>query len=241
MKKSRLILFITTVLMSSFIFAGCSIEETKEYFHYLLNGEEIVREVEPEETTESTTEPTPEPTPIVYLPEKTDIDSICQLATLDCYYNCVAKSIKEGGSGLSHMGEKDRKFWIEYTATARVGIDIAKVRMSIDEENKEIHITLPSAQIIGEVNADPESYDINQFITEPDQWFNENPIGASDVTESINQSLDELRAEILNDTALMERARNRAKDLIKNYIGELADLSGETYKIVWEDLNEIEQ
>ncbi|MCQ2482588.1 MAG: DUF4230 domain-containing protein [Clostridia bacterium] len=241
MKKNRLILFITTVLMSSFIFTGCSLEEIEEYCHYIFNDGEIVRETEPEDASEETTEPTPEPTPIVYLPEKTDIDSICQLATLDCYYNCVAKSVKFGGSGLAHMGEKDRKFWIEYTATARVGIDVAKVKMTIDEEKKEIHITLPSAQIIGEVNADPNSYDINQLITEPDNWLNENPIDASDVTESINQSLNELRAEISNDTALMERARNRAKDLIKNYIGELADLSGEPYKIVWEDASEIEQ
>ena len=39
------------------------------------------------------------------------IKSICELATLKCYYHNVAKSTKEKGSGLAHLGEKERKFW----------------------------------------------------------------------------------------------------------------------------------
>ena len=41
-------------------------------------------------------------------PDIAQIRTICELATLECYYHNVAKSVKEKGSGLLHIGE-DRK------------------------------------------------------------------------------------------------------------------------------------
>ena len=52
---------------------------------------------------------------VVKEPDITQIRSICNLSTLECYFHNVAKSKKEAGSFL----EKDREFWIEYTGTAK--------------------------------------------------------------------------------------------------------------------------
>ena len=38
-------------------------------------------------------------------PDITQIRSICNLATLECYYHNVAKSEKKAGSGISHIGD----------------------------------------------------------------------------------------------------------------------------------------
>lgn len=42
-------------------------------------------------------------------PELSQIRSICELATLECYYHNVAKSTKTKGTGLAHVGEKEVK------------------------------------------------------------------------------------------------------------------------------------
>ena len=46
-------------------------------------------------------------------PKASQMKSICELATMECYYHNVAKSTKTKGTGLTHVGEKERKFWIE--------------------------------------------------------------------------------------------------------------------------------
>lgn len=244
--KNKSILALTSIMIASFFFSGCS--NTKDFLAYWISDgkygkKEEVEETKPtkpvEETTVETTEPAP---PLIFLPEKSEVDAICQLATLDCYYHNVAKSVKYAGTGLEHIGEVNRKFWIEYDATARIGIDFNQVQMSINDETGEITIILPPAQIIGVVNADPNSYDITSYIEEPDKTsiaginidsINKNPITVTDINEAISESLEELRVNIMSDTALLQRARERAKDLIESYISQLAALSDVDYTIVW--------
>ena len=81
------------------------------------------------------------------VPDISQIRSICELATLECYYHNVAKSIKEKGKGLSHIGEKERVFWIEYSGVARFGINVSKVTM--ETKGNEILITIPKAELLG--------------------------------------------------------------------------------------------
>ena len=56
------------------------------------------------------------------LPEVEQIRSICQLTTLKCYYNNVAKTTLSA----DHFWEKDRELWIEYEGVAIIGIDMNK-------------------------------------------------------------------------------------------------------------------
>lgn len=228
--KSVIASVLCTVVMAGML-TGCS--NSGEFIKYLFTKEVTKETSETEVTSEITTEPT-EPEPVLYLPEQTEINSICQLATLECYYHNVAKSTKEAGSGFEHMGEKNRKFWIEYNATAKIGIDFNQVKMSVDETNGEIYIILPQATVLGEVNVDSSSYNMNSYIEEPDSSFNKNEIDSADITQAIDNSLAELQERIMSDNVLMSRARQRAQDLIENYINELAELSGVDYHITWE-------
>ena len=59
-------------------------------------------------------------------PDITRIRTICNLATLECYYHNVAKSTKTAGSSITDWFEKDREFWIEYTGVAKIGIDMER-------------------------------------------------------------------------------------------------------------------
>lgn len=55
-------------------------------------------------------------------PQASQMKSICELATMKCYYHNVAKYFEEDASGALWW-KKDRKFWVEYSGVVTIGID----------------------------------------------------------------------------------------------------------------------
>ncbi|MCM1283554.1 MAG: DUF4230 domain-containing protein [Muribaculaceae bacterium] len=164
-------------------------------------------------------------------PDLSQIQSICKLATLECHYHNVAKLHKEKGTGLSHIGEKDRTLWIEYTGVARIGIDMSKVKLSMD--GADVHITIPGGEIIGECEV--ALIDQNSYISSDDSWFNKNPITAEEQTQAVDEAQENMKVSIENNTALLEQAQARAKKLIENYVDRIGALAGTEYNIIWEE------
>lgn len=165
-------------------------------------------------------------------PDLTQIRNICNLATLECYYHNVAKSTKKAGTGLLNIGNQDREFWIEYTGIARLGIDISRVKMTI--EGDRVRILMPNAEIIGQPTIENTSLGEDSFIISEADWFNRNKITAEDQTKAINAAQDHMKATLAQNTALLVRAQSRAETLIENYILQLGEISGRKYKISWD-------
>ncbi len=164
-------------------------------------------------------------------PDITQIRSICNLATLECYYHNVAKSVKKAESGFTHIGEVDRKFWIEYTGIAKIGIDMSKVNMKI--EGEKVTVYMPSAKLL---SIDISERDLNEdsYIASGDSWFNKNKITAEDQTNAINNAQANMAESVKNNSTLLLNAQTRAQDLIENYIVQLGEMSEIQYQIVWE-------
>lgn len=156
------------------------------------------------------------------------IESICQLATLNCHYSNVAIGTQKKSTGIQHIGEKDRVFWIEYTGTAKIGVDLEKLDINIHGENIEIY--MPAAEII---STTVEKNKIKDTISSPDSSWNENKIPADKQTEAINNAQNKMKETIKNDYSLLKSARDSAKLLVENYINSIGDLTGKEYKIVW--------
>ncbi len=165
----------------------------------------------------------------VMKPELTQIRSICNLATMECYYHNVAKSIKTPGEGIAHWGERERKFWIEYTGVAKIGIDMSKVTMEIDGVN--IMISIPNAELMG-INVEESTLNEESYIASVD-GLNRNKITAEDQTIAIDNAQKEMEKSVKNNSALLLNAQNRAKDLIENYINQIGEISGIDYRINW--------
>jgi hypothetical protein len=160
-------------------------------------------------------------------PEQEQIQAICKLSTLECYYHNVAKMTKTKGTGIMGIGEKDREYWVEYTGIAKVGIDMSKVKMTMGSENN-ITIYLPEAELMQmEVKEGSE-----KTISSEDGW-NKNEITADDQTAVIQTAQEEMEATIKENAALLMNAQNRAKTLIENYITRLGEAVGVTYEIEW--------
>lgn len=157
------------------------------------------------------------------------ITSIADLYTLEVYYNNVAKSVKEAGSGLLHLGERDRKFWIEYTGSIKLGVDLKESDISV--EGNTITIDLPEAAIMGQ----PQiiSYDRDSYTIEKDGRINANILSAEDMDVAVADAQAKMLETVTKDTGLHERAKERAKVLINEYIESIAENFAVEYEVVY--------
>lgn len=166
-------------------------------------------------------------------PQIEQVRSICNLATVQCYYHNVAKSEKKADKGITHLGEKDRKFWIEYTGIANLGIDVSEVQMKVD--GTEVHVTLPEAKLLN-ISIDRETLNEDSYISSAD-GLNKNEITADDQTQAINKAQQKMEETVAANTTLLLNAQNRAKKLIENYIEQLGEAAGIEYHVTWKYLD----
>ncbi len=166
-------------------------------------------------------------------PDILQVRNIVNLATLECYYHNVAKSIKSKGTGIGGVGEVDRKFWIEYTGMVTLGIDMSKVDMEVN--GNEITITLPPAKVLG-VTIDDDSWNADSYICSQDA-INKNPITADDVTAAMKDAQENMKTTAEGNATMLNNAQIRAKVLIENYINQLGTIAGVEYKINWKYLS----
>lgn len=174
---------------------------------------------------------------IEFAPDEYQIRSICELATLKCYYHNTAKAVKSAGTGLFHVGEEDTPYWFEYTAQATFGIDGHRVQVVVDGNN--IIVYMPHAKILS-IDVDPNS--TTDPIVRPHKWYrNDVEIGAQDITDALAEANVNLKKEILADTKQFSLAEKNAQDLIQNYIDQIAEMSGSKFKVQWKFLGDAEE
>ncbi len=171
-------------------------------------------------------------------PQATQMKSICELATMQCYYHNVAKYLKEEASGV-FLWKKDRKFWIEYSGIVTIGIDTSLVNIEVEGEN--VTITIPAAKVL-DCKVNGETLTENSFIVAKDSAS----VEAEHQTEAFKQAQAKMQEEASNDTVLLANAQQRAQKLLEDYVNNIGNCTGKTYKIKWvyldgaEDLHNID-
>ena len=225
----KLISVILALSLSTCFFASCKKDEGKD-------DTEVVSDIVADEET-------PELTPEMLAamqPQEVQIKNICQLATMEVYFHNVAKAVKPADTGILGFNQVDRRFWVEYSGTATVGIDMNRVTMSIEDD--VITVKIPHAQLIGDINVDSSSYSTDSVVTETQEWWRTpNDIGADDVTRAIREANIYTQLSILNNRSMMTNAEYRATQLIRNYIQQLSKYSEVEYEVRFEYLDDIQQ
>ena len=94
-------------------------------------------------------------------PEVTQMQSICELSVMECYYHNVAKYYEEDAEGFLFW-EKDKKFWIEYSGIVTIGVDASLVSMEVD--GTTVTITIPEAEVL-QCEVDENSLSKDSFIS----------------------------------------------------------------------------
>lgn len=154
------------------------------------------------------------------------------LVTYQAYYHNVIEYDKPVGAGITHLLEKERKLFAEYTGTIRLGINLSKVR--IEMKKNSINVFIPKAKIIGEPNVNKDDFDANNFIESKDSWINSNPITADDSSSAFDKAQKEMKEIAMNDEELLSQTQQRAKILIEEKIIQLSGLNRKDLNIMWE-------
>ncbi|MEY8461594.1 DUF4230 domain-containing protein [Eggerthellaceae bacterium 24-137] len=157
------------------------------------------------------------------------ISSVCELATLKCYYHNVAEARQEA-SGLfgGLLGTGYKKVWMEYSGIVEVGIDVAQVNISQPTEDGVVRVHIPDAQILNiyldkDTLSDP-MIDTG-FLTE---------VTMEEKTNAVASAQDNMEETARQNTSILTQAKERAKRTIEGYIINAGDAIGEKYTVQWE-------
>lgn len=170
--------------------------------------------------------------PALPLPQEEQVKTICQLAVLECEYHNLAKFEQKDASKFLWM-IKDKRFWVEYSATAVLGINADQVSMEL--QGDVVNITLPKAQVLHcKVNGDSLSPD--SYIVDKDSA----PVTAEDEVYAFQEAQDGLQKTVEADNNMMNLAQTRVEDLLRNYVNSLAKATGTEYQVEFHYIEEDE-
>ena len=158
-----------------------------------------------------------------------NISSVCELATLKCYFHNVVRIETEASGWLKVFNSGYKKIWYEYSGIVEIGIDPGLVTISQPDENGVITIAIPDAEILS-IDLDETS------ISEP---LVETGFLTSVTTEEQTLALAAAQADMeetaSKNSTLLSQAKERAKEVIEGYVNNIAELTGASYTIQWVD------
>lgn len=170
--------------------------------------------------------------PALPLPQEEQVKTICQLAVLECDYHNLAKFEKQDAEKILWM-TKDKRFWVEYSATVVLGIDVNQVSMKL--QGDVVSITLPRARVLNcKVNGDSLSKD--SYIVDKDSA----PVTAQDEVAAFQDAQDGLQKTVEADNDMMNLAQKRAEELLRNYVNSLSKATGTEYQVEFHYMEEDE-
>lgn len=158
------------------------------------------------------------------------VTSVCELATLKCYYHNVAKAETEA-SGIFAKWLKTgyKKIWTEYSGIIEYGIDISQVTVSEPDKNGVVTVTMPDAQVL---NVDVDEDSLGTPLT--DTGFLTS-VTTEEKTTTLAGAQEAMEQQAKENTEMLSQAKTRAKTLIEEYIKNVGESIGEEYTVEWKD------
>ena len=163
-------------------------------------------------------------------PQASQMKSICELATMKCYYHNVAKAETEA-SGIFAKWLKTgyKKIGTEYSGIIEYGIDISQVTVSEPDKNGVVTVTMPDAQVL---NVDVDEDSLGTPLT--DTGFLTS-VTTEEKTTTLAGAQEAMEQQAKENTEMLSQAKARAKTLIEEYIKNVGESIGEEYTVEWKD------
>ena len=158
--------------------------------------------------------------------ELSQMQNVCELATLECYYHNTAKFDSQK---RVLFWNTSKRLWIEYSGVVKVGVDIGGLDMEVD--GNVVTITLQEAKVMS-CNVDEKSLTPESFYTET-TGLGSGEITAEDQSEAFQAAQDGMLETAQGDALLLRQARERAQLLIENYVKNVGEAIGVAYQIQW--------
>ncbi len=159
------------------------------------------------------------------VPQIGQMRSICELAVMECHFNNVAKYYEEDAQGIL-LWKKDKQFWVEYSGTLNLGVDVSKVDMTVKDD--VVTITLPPAQVLSS-KVDENTLTNDSFIVANGSAS----IEAIDQVNALAEAQDKIEEQVSKNKTLLANAQQRAQFLLEDYVNNIGELMGVNYHIEW--------
>lgn len=159
------------------------------------------------------------------------MQSVCELATLECYYHNTAKLDSEK---QVLFWNTSKKLWIEYSGIVKIGVDINKLDLKV--KDLIVTITLPEAKIFS-CKVDETSLSEDTFYSE-EKGLGGSKVTAEDQSEAFAQAQQNMLEMVQQDETLLFQARERAQTLLLNYVKNIGDAIGTDYEVQWDFIQE---
>lgn len=160
------------------------------------------------------------------------ISSVCELATLKCYYHNVAKSETEASGLFKWLGKGYKKIWTEYSGIVELGIDVSKVSVEKPTADGVVKVTIPDAEIL---NVDLDEDSMSEPLT--DTGFM-TEITKEEETEALAEAQNHMEETAKENGNLLNQAKERAKSLIEGYVKNVGEQIGKEYTVEWVEFSE---
>ena len=141
--------------------------------------------------------------PVLPVPQEGQMKAICQLAVLECDYHNLAKFEQKDASKFLWM-TKDKRFWVEYSATAVLGIDADQVSMEL--QGDVVSITLPRAEVL-DCNVNGDSLSPDSYIVDKDSA----PVTAEDEVRAFKEAQNNLQQTVEADSDMLDLAQTERR------------------------------
>ena len=145
-----------------------------------------------------------------------EIIEISELSTFEAVYNGVAQVMNEKNT-------EEIDYYVSYEATVKAGIDFEQIQIDVDNEEKEIVVTLPEIQL----------NDIDVDIASLDYIFVNEKANNETVTQTAYEACKtDVNNECTQEDAIYELARQNAKNVIEALIKPFVNQMDEEYVLV---------
>ena len=156
------------------------------------------------------------------------VSRICELATLKCYYHNVAEYENQAPIFKYGLFRYDyKKFFIEYSGVVEGGIDASQIVVNPPSADGTVEVHVPEAEILN-VYADKDSLtepisDVGLFTT----------VSAEEIATAFAEAQKTMREEAENDSAILNQAKENARDLLEYNIVNAGTQVGKEYTVKW--------
>ena len=148
------------------------------------------------------------------IPTVNKLRGIADLATIETTYHNVAKYDNPGTAFL--FLKNNKKLWIEYEGTVKIGTDISQLQMEMD--GNKIKVTMPHSKILRKgISINADSLDKDHYYSDKEGLF-VSDITFEDEKKAYSKANESMKKETKKNTILFVQADERAKELIENYI-----------------------
>lgn len=140
-----------------------------------------------------------------------DLRSIGELATVEYLYTDAAWFVNSNQIFGHDVPLTEKSFLAKWDGAIKAGIDVSRLRIEVDEDEKILTISIPPAYI----TSHEIFYDTFEVLNEKDGLFNN--ITVTDSNSVIEESKKAMEQRAL-DNGLLDNAADNAKTLINSFL-----------------------